>query len=455
MTTAAATLKKAKQFSVRRNVNRRIMRFSVVIGAAGSLLSIVLLIASVYPTIEKSQETNRRTLAEITCRDDVCDSSALTTDWQFSDADYVIDTQTSYVFSVPGSVIGDAARFAPLDYSDTAFIAKFRQPSTFRAPNGEIWRLYSRSQYAGTKQFEIIVGYAEHAAWKMIDSPPSLLPAVDARLKREADKISTTLQSHRLDFHGVRADGFEVVEGDTQRVVDWGPWLPIYLPSRVTVPAPGCRPYILSGDLYFVQTDAKGRLTAISLVSVGGLSWLAILAGFAFLSTSAVARLIARGYLRTYFALRGLHVPTTQEALRDGEGQRVEFKRALSDDDSTSRRSDNELAESVAAFANTNDGIILIGVDDSGHVKGLNFDSKQKDRFEQKIRQLVRNRIRPMPPIQLTFEDLNGFTVAKIAVARGDAQAYLMNGVIYVRSGSMDVQAQPEDLKRLVMEYGF
>jgi len=148
-------------------------------------------------------------------------------------------------------------------------------------------------------------------------------------------------------------------------------------------------------------------------------------------------------------------VPTSQEALRDGEGQHVEFKRALAEDQGKSRKSDDELAETIAAFANTNDGIILIGVDDHAQVKGLNLTPKQKDIFEQRLRQLVRNRINPMPTIQLSYEDMNGLIVAKIAVARGDAQAYLMNGVIYVRSGSTDVQAQPEDLNRLFHEYAF
>jgi predicted HTH transcriptional regulator len=43
--------------------------------------------------------------------------------------------------------------------------------------------------------------------------------------------------------------------------------------------------------------------------------------------------------------------------------------------------------------------------------------------------------------------------VAKISVARGEAPAYLLNGVIYIRSGSSDVQAQPEDLQRLIAEF--
>jgi hypothetical protein len=58
-----------------------------------------------------------------------------------------------------------------------------------------------------------------------------------------------------------------------------------------------------------------------------------------------------------------------------------------------------------------------------------------------------------MPPIQIGFEDMRGLTVAKIMISRGEAPAHMLGGVIYVRDGSSDIQAQPEDLKRLITEY--
>jgi len=73
-----------------------------------------------------------------------------------------------------------------------------------------------------------------------------------------------------------------------------------------------------------------------------------------------------------------------------GEGQNVEFKRGISDDANRTGPVEDELLKSVAAFANTNDGVILIGIDDAGHVKGLALDFKQRDKLEQKIHQLIR-----------------------------------------------------------------
>jgi hypothetical protein len=207
------------------------------------------------------------------------------------------------------------------------------------------------------------------------------------------------------------------------------------------------------GELYIVQTDTDGRLLAISLVPAAGLWWLAGIAAFAFLSTCLIAAALSLRFLRTYFALRGISVPHLEEALRSGEGQNIEFKRGLSSDELKTGGAEDELLKSIAAFANTNDGVIFIGVDDGGHVKGLKLDYTQRDRLEQKIRQLVRGRIRPTPEIQVTFEDIRELTVASITVSRGEAPAHMLGGVVYVRDGSSDIQAQSEDLFRLFTEY--
>ena len=153
--------------------------------------------------------------------------------------------------------------------------------------------------------------------------------------------------------------------------------------------------------------------------------------------------------------MTGTRAPALEEALRTGEDQRVEFKRGLSGDENKAGSVEDELLKSIAAFANTNDGAIFIGIDDAGQVRGLGLGWSDRDRFERKIRQLVRSRIRPTPPFQITFDDVRGLTVAKITIARGEAPAYMIGGVIYLRYGSSDVQAQPEDIGRLVSEYAF
>jgi hypothetical protein len=449
----------AKPRSVRRHVDRKILRFSLSIGAVAALITGFVYIASAYPSLRRSKQNNARAMLEITCAGENCDTHLFTTDWQSDQADYVIDTHSMYLIAFPPSTEEDAEHFAPLDYFDTGFIEKFRQPTSYSTPDGEVWRLFSREAKVGNTNVEIYIGYAMSAPWKILETPPSLVGKVDARLKREADDLarnSTTPKSVPTGSRlGLSSDGFVIVDANTKHIHLAGPWLPASLPSDVSLPAAGYRAYIRNNNLYLLETDRQGRLLAASLVSIGSLWWLAALCGVVFLGMSLLARALSRRYLRRYFALLGIQVPTLDEALRTGEGQRVEFKRGLSDDEAKTGSVNTELLKSIAAFANTNDGVILIGVDDAGHVKGLDVDFKQRDRLERKIHQLVRTRIKPTPPIQVAFEELRSMIIARISVARGEAPLYMMDGVVYLRQGSSDVQAQPEDLIGLVAEFAF
>jgi hypothetical protein len=364
-----------------------------------------------------------------------------------------------YFIDVPTPTAENPGRFALLDYSDAAFIARFRNPASYNTPDGEVWRLYSEATIVEGKNFEIIVGHQEKAPSKMIGTMPSQLGAVDAMLRRFASKVAMSLPGLKALAQGGRsaalADGFAVVETSTRQVVKWGPWLPEFLPEGMPLPTPGWHAYVYDGDLYVLQTDTNGRVLASSMIQVGSLWWILGSCGIAFLVTSLVGHTLAGRFLRRYFATASARVPTIEEALRTGEGQSIEFKRGLSDSESRAGGVEDELLKSVAAFANTNDGVIYIGIDDAGHVKGLGLDFGQKDRMERKVRQLVRNRIRPTPPIQVAFEEFRGLVIARIVVVRGEDPAYLMGGVIYIRYGSSDVQAQPEDVKRIVLNYAF
>jgi hypothetical protein len=443
-------------------VSRRIARFSILIGLAGALLTAFVYLASAYPFLLRQREINQRALSEIDCAGALCDTGAFSTDWQWDEPDYVVDTRTGFVIDAATSTAA-AGRFPRLDYSDPGFVAKFRRPMSYNATVREVWRLYSRAVLAHSrKNLEIIVGYAVKAPWKAITTPDSLIADVDATLKREVDKIAGRLSEPieptteaRLSRGGFSADGFQVVDPNTKKVVEQGWWVPAFLPGGTSLPAPGIQLYTYKGSLYVAQTDTNGRILATSFVQVGGLWWIACSCVVGFLCASAIARSLSRRFLRNYFAVTGVRVPNLEEARRSGEGQSVEFKRGLSDDENRTGSVEDELLKSIAAFANTNDGLVLVGIDDAGHVKGIGLDFKQKDRLERKIHQLVRNRIRPAPPVQVTFEDVRGLVIAKIVVARGEAPAYMIGGTIYVRCGSSDVQAQPEDVLRLVSQHAF
>ncbi|MGO9094118.1 MAG: helix-turn-helix domain-containing protein [Bryobacteraceae bacterium] len=427
-------------------------------GVAGALLALLAYVAPAYPQLLRWRDANLLTLSEISCTGAKCDSSAFSTDWESDSSDYVLDTQNRFFMNMPTPTAAEPGQFPPLHYSDTTFIAGFRQPSTYNTPDGEVWRLYSRAVVSdAAKSFEILVGYAEKAPWKAIETPGSLLGDVDAVLRREADKIASRVSAPRaaarFSRSGISVDGFQVVDPHTKRVLEQGPWIPAFLPKGVPRPSPGLELYIYEGGLYAAQTDTDGRLLATSFVEVGGLWWMACSCAIGFLCASLIARALSRRFLRNYFAITGMQVPSIQEAVVEGENQRVEFKRGLSDAEDRAGDVEEEMLRSIAAFANTNDGVVLVGIDDAGHVKGLGLDFAQRDRLERKVHQLVRNRIKPRPPVQITFETIRGYVVARIAVARGEAPVYMLGGAVYLRDGSSDVQAQPDELVRLVSQY--
>jgi hypothetical protein len=420
-------------------------------------------IASSYPALQRWKQNNLTALHQITCGEETCDARDFTTDWLTDEPDYVVFTNPKgrYLIDFPTSKAQDSERFAPLDYFDTRFIRNFREPSSWNTPDGEIWRLYSREVRLAERTDEILIGYAIKAPWRIVETPELLVGTVDATLKREADKLATYDQNNNQLKLGPRpalsSDGFVIVDASTNQVVISGPWVPAYMPLDISFPSPGYRFYRHRGQLYVLHTAMSddGRLLAASLVPIGNLWWLLLVCASVFLSMSVLARALSRRYLRRYFALLGIQVPSLEEALRIGEGPRVEFKRGLSDEVAKSGSVDTELLKSITAFANTNDGAILIGIDDAGRVKGLDLDFKGRDAWERRIHQLVRTRIKPTPPIQVAFEELRGMPIGKISVARGEAPVYMLDGVVYLRQGSSDVQAQPDDIVSLVAEFAF
>jgi len=197
-----------------------------------------------------------RALSEINCAAETCDASRFTRDWELEQPDYVIDTHRLYFIAFPISTEENPAHFAPLDYIDTAFIREFRQPALYNTPDGEVWRLYSRQANVGENNVEILIGYAVKAPWRIVETLPSQIGTVDATLKREADEIAANPPTQKASARGSRlgpsADGFVVVDANTNHVEVWGPWLPALLPNDTSLPAPGYQFCIHDGKLYVI-----------------------------------------------------------------------------------------------------------------------------------------------------------------------------------------------------------
>ena len=74
-------------------------------------------------------------------------------------------------------------------------------------------------------------------------------------------------------------------------------------------------------------------------------------------------------------------MPSVAEALEQGEGPRVEYKRTLP--------GDARAARPLCAFANTRGGLLLVGVTDTGRVHGLHHPEEVARHLELLARTLV------------------------------------------------------------------
>ena len=106
------------------------------------------------------------------------------------------------------------------------------------------------------------------------------------------------------------------------------------------------------------------------------------------------------------------------DLVREGEGQRVEFKRKAS----------AGVVQTACAFANTEGGVLLVGIADEGRVVGTSPDEER--RVSQRL-----SRMQPFPTVRMSSIRFTGKDVLVIEVEPSSALVTL-GGVAYVRVGS-------------------
>ncbi len=132
--------------------------------------------------------------------------------------------------------------------------------------------------------------------------------------------------------------------------------------------------------------------------------------------------------------------------IEQGECDSLEFKETLEYDTKQKEKNKDVLLSSlktIAAFLNSESGgTLLIGVDDSGKIIGIERDlnlmkAGNADRFEQKIRNCLKDRFKPQPigKIEISFEKFNERTVCCVDVQKSKEIIHL-DGEVYVRDGN-------------------
>lgn len=113
-------------------------------------------------------------------------------------------------------------------------------------------------------------------------------------------------------------------------------------------------------------------------------------------------------------------MPTVQETIkliRTGENETTEFKRSVSTD----------FAAEICSLANTEGGVILVGVDDEGDIAGCGKDAEQK--ISDKIQAVV-----PVPDVNISSIPIDRKRVVMVRVEKS-SKLHSVGNVAYIRVG--------------------
>ena len=125
------------------------------------------------------------------------------------------------------------------------------------------------------------------------------------------------------------------------------------------------------------------------------------------------------------------------------ETENIEFESQFTD----------EIYKEVIAFANTDGGIVYVGIDDDGNVVGLTNVDKEYTRITNGIRDAI------MPDVTMfvrfTVQDNK---VVRITVSEGTNKPYYLKGKglkpsgVFVRQGASSVPASPDQIRQMIKE---
>lgn len=138
------------------------------------------------------------------------------------------------------------------------------------------------------------------------------------------------------------------------------------------------------------------------------------------------------------------------QVIKQGENSRVDFKRALFLGDKEKKRENQELAQNLAAFANSYGGFLLIGVSDEKEGKKVvGFTST--DLILQRIVNICRDSVQT--PLRPQFKVI--YTpwgeVLVIYVEEGTGDLSLVDGRVFIRVYNEVRQAVSEEITEIIL----
>ena len=152
-----------------------------------------------------------------------------------------------------------------------------------------------------------------------------------------------------------------------------------------------------------------------------------------------------------------------KEIINKGEGYDLEFKSTLRWDlklGKTSQHVERASLKTIAAFLNSNGGILLIGVRDDGSAEGIESDRfPNTDKFLLHLWTLVRTSFGTdiSPYIQTKLEPVQGKTICKIKCVRASRPVFLrqpgFEEEFYVRVGPGTVSLAVSEALKYIADH--
>ncbi len=163
----------------------------------------------------------------------------------------------------------------------------------------------------------------------------------------------------------------------------------------------------------------------------------------------------------------GMHqfpiVPALEQLLRDREHEQLEFKSALRWDmkeQKVNRALEKIIMKTVAAFLNSNGGVLVIGIDDERRIVGIAHDyrtlpNQSIDGFENHFNNIFRDAIGAefRQWVRLQFLQSDGYDICTIQIAPAHQPVYVTlegDEMFFIRTGNGTSPLQLSEVDRYI-----
>ena len=169
----------------------------------------------------------------------------------------------------------------------------------------------------------------------------------------------------------------------------------------------------------------------------------------------------ARGRLMRDMTRTARDEALVRNAIESGENERVEFKPYIRPGDTKMR----EVYETVVALANTNGGVLVIGIDDYCEILGVEHDLVRAGKgattniaslvegYVAEMRKRIREALNRTPDLRASTVEIANHTMIAFFVASGGERPYALRGsnAVFVRRGPNNVAPHPDhELRQLL-----